>query len=176
MANLLNPLVSDQDVMSEFFNTSVDNMRTVKYQTADSTVNNSITFLESSDLVIPVAAGASYIFESCLFYDTSSTADIIIGISTTVVNAALIAPWSAGATLASTANSLNQQGTGVPTTLLQIVCGGFASGTVMSIRPVGWMKIDTASGEISISHTQNVATAVNTILKQGSWISLARVG
>ena len=80
MANLLNPLLLAQDVTAEFFNDSIDNMRSVAYQTADVTVNNTATvFTASPDLTLPIESGASYIFESCLFFDTSAAADIANG-------------------------------------------------------------------------------------------------
>lgn len=176
MANLLVPMTSDQDLAAEFFNDSIDNTRMVAYQTADQTVNNTTTYLESTDLVIPVTADASYILESCFFYDTNSTADIKIRIRCpTVTGISLVAPWSSGTAITGVTNNINQQGSGPPVTDFEMPCGGVSAGTVLSIRPAGWIEIFTGSGNITVAFAQNTANVSNTILKQGSWLALSRV-
>lgn len=178
MANLLMPMVQNQDFRAEFFNTSIDNMRSVAYQTADvSIVNDAITFIESTDLVIPdLVANAEYIFESCLFYDTNATADIVLNIKLPFVGAAMIAPWYSGTAITGAVNNINQQGLDATTfRVVQFIAGGVAAGTIMSVRPAGWLRMSTSSGPLSIEFGQNVASTTSTILKQGSWIAITRV-
>lgn len=178
MANLLVPMVPNQDLRAEFFNDSIDNMRSTAYQTADvSITNDAINFKASADLVIPnLVGGAEYIFESCLFYDTNSTADILINIKLPFIGLAMIAPWYSGSAITGSTNNINQQGQGASTaTVVQFVAGGIAAGTVMCVRPVGWIRMSTSSGPLSIEFGQNAASTTGTILKQGSWIAITRV-
>jgi hypothetical protein len=173
MSNLLVPMAGQQDLTAAFFNTSIDNMRSVAYQTADVSVNNTVVRQDSTDLTLPALGTAEYIFESCIFYDTNSTANAVIQLNFPFVDT-YIAGWLSFTSVAT--NPIYQQaipGVGIQT--LSLVAGGVASGTVMSIRPTGWIRCYGASGNIFISFTQNTATAVNTTLKQGSWIALTRV-
>lgn len=178
MANLLVPMLPNQNLRAEFFNTSIDNMRSVAYQTSDISVTNSATtFQLATDLIIPdLVAGGEYIFESCLFYDTPAAADINIRLRLPFIGAIAIAPWSSGTAITSATNNINQQaitdsGTG---DTIELICGGVAAGTIMSIRPTGWFRMSTSSGSLAIDFMQNVASATSTILKQGSWIALTR--
>jgi hypothetical protein len=175
MTNLLTPMAPNQDVTAAFVNTCIDNMRTAVYQTADVTVNNTATYQDSADLVLPLDFLASYVVESCLFYDTNATADIKIRFNFPIINAAsLIAPWSSGTAITGTSNSINQNGVHNSFTF-EFVCGGVSAGTVMSIRPVGYIETGTSSVPFTVGFAQNTATAVSTILKQGSWIAVSRV-
>lgn len=176
MANLLAPAIDFQQLQATFFNGSIDRMRSTAYQTIDLTVNDTTTYTDSTDLSIPIDPNSDYIFESCLLYDTSATADAKLKINFPFANPALIAPWSSGTAITTATNSLNQQGVDAPAFLtIEFACGGVASGTIMSIRPAGWFHNDSVTGPLFISITQNTATAVNTILKQGSWIAITRV-
>lgn len=179
MANLLVPMVANQDVRAGFFNSSIDNMRSVAYQTSDVSVTNSATtFQLATDLIIPaLVANAEYIFESCLFYDTPAAADINIRIRLPFIGAICIANWGSGTTITGATNNIDQSaitssGTG---STIEFIYGGVAAGTVMCVRPAGWIRMSTASGDLAIDFVQNVASATSTILKQGSWIALTRV-
>lgn len=178
MANLLIPMVPNQDFRSEFFNTTIDNMHSVAYQTSDISVTSQATsFQLATDLILPdLVADAEYIFESCLFYDTSATADINIRIRLPFIGAILIAPWSSGTAITTATNNINQQGQGsTSSSTVEMIAGGVAAGTVMSIRPTGWIRMFTSSGDLAIDFMQSVSSATSTILKQGSWIALTRV-
>lgn len=169
------PLLAGAELTATFFNDSIDNCRSVKYQTADQTRTSSTTYLDSTSLVMPVVANGVYQFDSCLFYDTSATADVKIRMTLPAGSAALVAPWSSGTGISGTANSINQQGAAPVSNVLEWVAGGVATNTVMSIRPVGWINIGGTAGNLVIGHAQNTSSAVNTVLKQGSWIAVSRV-
>lgn len=175
MANLLNPLLAGQDLTATFFNNSIDNARSMKYQVTDITRNNTTTYLDSTDLVMPVLANVAYTFESCFFYDSSTTADVKVRLTLPAGSAALVAPWSAAVANTTAVNAINQQGAAPVSNVLEWPANGAGTGTVMSIRPVGWLNISTTAGNLVIGFAQNTASAVNTLLKQGSWFAISRV-
>ena len=182
MANLLVPMVQNQDVRAEFFNSSIDNMRSVAYQTADVSVTNTASvFALGTDLIIPdLVANAEYIFESCLFYDTTAAADIKIRLRLPFIGRILIAPWYSGTAITGVSNNIDQTGYDensavAGTAVLEIHAGGVSAGTIMCIRPTGWIRMSTSEGDLAIDHVQDTPTAVQTFLKQGSWIALTRV-
>ena len=175
MANLLNPALAGQNFTAQFFNDSIDNARSMKYQKTDLTRNNTTTYLDSTDLVLPVLANAAYTFESCMFYDSSTTADVKIRLTLPASSAALVAPWSASTANTTTANAINQQGAAPVSNVLEWTANGVGTGTIMSIRPVGWINIAGTAGNLVIGFAQNTASAVNTLLKTGSWFAVTRV-
>lgn len=181
MANLRVPM-ANQDVTSDFFNASIDEMYSVAFQAADnSTTNNATPDAEvfSPDLTLPMASQGKYIFQSCLFYDTSATADIGLLIVTPFLAAGYLAPWSSGTAITGATNNIDQSAIDTLTTsgiAFFFTAGGVASGTVMSIRPYGYFANSTSSGYLRIGHRQGTAAAVNTTIKQGSWVALSRIG
>lgn len=182
MANLRVPLASIQDFTSEFFNTSIDDMWSVAFQASDNSTVSNVgvgTEVYSPDLTLPMASAGIYIFQSCFFYDTSAAADISIIIKTPFVSAGYVAPWSSGTAITGATNNIDQSATNTLATsglAYFFSCGGVGSGTVMSIRPYGYFEQDTSSGFMQIAHQQVTTSTAQTILKQGSWIALSRVG
>jgi hypothetical protein len=182
VANLRVPLASQQDLTSEFFNTSIDDMWSVAFQASDNSTTSNVAIggeVYSTDLTLPMASSGIYIFQSCLFYDTPAAADISIKISTPFVNAGYVSPWSSGTAITGVTNNIDQSATDTLATsglAYFFSCGGVASGTVMSIRPYGYFAQSTSSGYMRIAHQQVTTSTSQTILKQGSWIALSRVG
>lgn len=170
-----NPMLAGQDLTSTFFNASIDNARSMKYQKTDITRNNTTTYLDSTDLVMPVVANGAYTFEGCFFYDSSTTADAKIRLTLPASSAALIAPWSAPVANTTTANALNQQGAAPVANVIEWPANGAGTGTIMNIRPAGWINIAGTAGNLVIGFAQNTASAVNSLLKTGSWIIVSRV-
>lgn len=171
----LNPLLAGQDLTSTFFNASIDNARSMKYQKTDITRNNTTTYLDSTDLVLPVLANAAYTFEACFFYDTSAAADAKIRLTLPASAAALIAPWSSGTGITTSTNPLNQQGAAPVANVVEWIAGGVATGTIVTIRPAGWINIASTAGNLTIGFAQNTASAVNSLLKTGSFFIVSRV-
>lgn len=175
MANLPYPLPANVNLTAPFFRQSVDFMRTVAYQTADHVINNlsSVTTpTQSLDLLLPVDEEGEYAFEACLLYDTSAAADIIFTINMPPMFVVYVSPWSNNTGITTVTNNVEQAVVSNTNGAQQFACGGVASGTVMCVRPAGYFKLDTGAGFINVQFTQATATAVNTILKQGSWIAL----
>src|SRR5689334_20333797 len=141
MANLRVPMVSNQDITSEFLNTSIDEMYSVAFQAADnSTTNNATPDAEvfSPDLTLPMASQGKFIFQSCLFYDTSATADIGFLIVTPFLAAGYLAPWLSGTAITGSTNNIDQSAINTLSTsgiAFFFTAGGVSSGTVMCIRP-----------------------------------------
>lgn len=175
MANLLNPLLAGAGLTATFFNNSIDNARSMKYQKTDLTQNNTTTYLDSTDLVLPVLANAAYTFEACMFFDSSTTADVKIRLTLPASATALIAPWSSGTSAAVGGNAINQQGAAPVSNVVEWIAGGVGSGTVQSLRPIGWINISGTAGNLVIGFAQNTASAVNTLLKTGSFFAVTRV-
>jgi hypothetical protein len=175
MTNLLTPLVNNQDLSAEFVNTTIDNMRSVKFLVADLPVNNTALLTTAAELALPVVANGKYVLNSCIFYDTSATADFKVAVFYPS-GPAWITFWSSGTGITGASNSLDQSvQVGTNGDALAASCGGVAAGTVLAVRPAGYLEIGTASGLVSIGYAQVTPTATNSYLKQGSWISLTRV-
>jgi hypothetical protein len=177
MPNLLNPLLAGQDLTSTFFNATIDNARSLKYQTTNIVRNNTTTFLDSTDLVIALVANGVYQFDSCFFYDSSTTADIKVRLTFPTGTAALIAPWgSTNVANTGTTNSMDQQGSVPASDVITWSFNGANVGTTMAVRPAGWINVSTTAANLVVGFTQNTANATNTTLSKGSWIALTRVG
>jgi hypothetical protein len=176
VTNLVVPFLAGQDATPTTFNAAIDNALSTKYQTADTIRNATTTYLDSTDLVLPLLANAAYTFDSCLFYDSSTTADVKIRLSLPAGSAALIVPWASTATANTTStNAINQQASVPASNIIEFAMPGIGSGSIMSARPSGWINVSTTAGNLVIGHTQNTSSAVNTLLKKGSWITLTRV-
>jgi hypothetical protein len=176
MPNLLNPMLAGQDLTATFFNATIDNARSMKYQTADGTRNNTTTYLDSTDLTIALVANAAYTFDSCFFYDSSTGADVKIRLSLPVSTVALVASWGSTNLANTTAtNTITQQGIGATSNIVEFSFSGAGSGTVMSARPSGWISVAGTAGNLVVGHAQNTPAVVNTLLKQGSWFAISRV-
>lgn len=176
MTNLLNPLLAGADFTNDFFNDSIDNARSIKYQFSDGVRNNTTTYLDSTDLTAALVASGVYVFDSCFFYDSSTTADIKIRLSLPASSGALIAAWGSTNTANTTStNTINQQGIGPTSSIVEFTFSGAGSGTIMSARPSGFISVAGTAGNIVVGHAQNTASAVNTLLKAGSYFTLGRV-
>lgn len=176
MVNLIVPALAGQNLTPTFFNTTIDNALSAKYQTVDTARNATTTYLDSTDLVIPLLANAAYTLDCCIFYDTSTAADMKLRFSFPASTAALIVPWASTNVANTTAtNTINQQASVPASNIIEFTLSGVASGTIMSARPSGWINVSTTPGNLVVGHAQNTSTAVNTLLKSGSWITLTRV-
>jgi hypothetical protein len=168
------PILVGEDITVAYLTQRLDETAKNKYQSVDLTVNNSVVISNSVDLVIPMLASASYIFESCLFYDTASGPDIAISIAYPVNATGLIYNGGSGTAITTAVNPINQQATSLSGTSLVTNYGGVAAGTIMTVWPSGGITT-TGAGNLTIGFAQVVATAANTLLKKWSWIRLSRV-
>lgn len=163
-----------EDITVDYLTKKLDWTIQAQRQTVDLTVNNTATISDSADLVIPVVAGASYAFDSCLMYDTASGPDIAIRISYPSGTTGLIYNGGSGTAITTAANAINQQAVSLSGTSMTTNYGGVAAATILAVVPSGGISVTTA-GNLTIGFAQVVATAANTLLKKWSWIRLSRV-
>lgn len=163
-------VAAGQKIRASDYNADQDRIRKL-YQKADQTRNNSTAFLASPDLVFPVTAGVFYAFDSLIMYDTDATADF---------KHEWLLPAGSGISIATWTSTIT--GTAVDSVVAHDVLtgfsfasGGVALGTVMSCCPRGIIAVGGTSGTLTIRFAQNVATAINTKLKLGSWVELTKV-
>lgn len=168
------PILVGEDITVAYLTQKLDDTARNKYQTADLTVNNTVTISDSADLVIPVTAGFSYAFESCLMYDTASGPDIAIRISYPASTTGLIYNGGSGTAITTASNTINQQATSLSGTSITNNYGGVAAATIMTVLPSGGITV-VVSGNLTIGFAQVTATVANTLLKKWSWIRLSRV-
>src|SRR5690348_13369767 len=162
-----NPLLAGQDLTSTFFNASIDNARSMRYQKTDITRNNTTTYLDSTDLVLPVLANGAYTFEACFFIDSTTTADAKVRLTLPASSAALISKWGQDVGVTGTTNAVNQQGAAPVANVVEWTIGGAGTGTIVNFRPAGWINISGTAGNLVIGFAQNTASAVNSLFKTG---------
>jgi hypothetical protein len=169
------PFVSGQDTLSADFNAALDAVRVAKYQTVDLTRNNTVAFLDSSDLVIPLLANAVYVMESSIIYDSNTTADVQLRFALSAGSALLrIAPWGALNTATTATNAIAQQATDAASTYT-VTLGGAGTGTMITARPTGIVTTAAVPANLVVGFAQAVANVSNTLLKQYSWLAVTRV-
>lgn len=166
---MLIPITAGSDATAAQIDAAFDVTR-VLYQVSDQQVNNSTALISSSNLVFPVAASASYLFEGHIFCDTNTTADFKNSISIPS-GTGLISPWGSDTSAASVSASIEHDGF----TALTWATGGVGSGTIMSSKPTGILTIGTSAGNVVFQFAQQTANVSNTILKAGSFIRLTKV-
>jgi hypothetical protein len=169
------PVFVGQKITSTLENNNLDWVAQTVYQSVDLTRNNTTTFLDSFDLVVPVLASASYTFESNLMYDTAAAADVVMRISYPLSTTGLISNGGSGTGITTATNAINQQATSLSSTQITLTYGGVGTGTVLSVCPSGGFTVFTTGGFLTIGFAQSTANASNSLLKKWSWIRLSRV-
>lgn len=174
MTNLLTPLASNQDLTAAFFNTTIDNMRSVKFLTADLTANNTALGVYTPELALHAEILAKYVFNSCLFYDSTSATDFKITFA--VPSGTILASfWNSGTGITTGTNSLDMSAQSVSDAVGKSI-GAVAQGTILCVRLAGYIETSTISGDCSIGYAQDTPAPTNSYLRQGSWLSMTRVG
>lgn len=141
------------------------------YTPTDQTVNNTVTLVNSTNLVLSLAASASYIFDTLIMIDTNATADFQYNFA--LPSGAFIRQsfWASN-------NADTTTNAGIyhfAADLAASIIGGVATGTYMSGRPTGIIITGVTAGNCQFQFAQNTANASNTVLKGGSWLHLRRV-
>jgi hypothetical protein len=146
----------------------------VDVMTADVTVNNSTTFVDSG-LAIDVVASATYEFFAWLRYTGGNTPDIKISPSSpsgTTGNWSLIGNGKDVGPATDTGVGATFNAADIGTSL---TVAGDATGTLsLSCLAIGSFTTTTA-GTFKLRVAQRTATASNTILKSGSYLKLNRL-
>jgi hypothetical protein len=170
------PYTAGQKLTAALLNAGLDNVQRTSYLTSDSApVNNSTAFLTSS-LQLSVVANASYLFDTYLVFDTTTVADFKIRLTTPTGTVTLTSSWGGLTTISTTDSTIvHDANILAPTTTIWVYGGWAGSGSLNSAIPHGAILVGANSGTLSVDYAQNTATAVNSVLKAGSWFRLTRV-
>ena len=146
-------------------------LRAVKGSTQ--TVNNSVTTVDDTELIVTLEAGATYEFQGYLRYESSTTADLRVGLT---VPLNTTANWTAQG--GSTGVASNGIGTGwwqdrdqMQTALL----GGAGTGVTMAAQLVGTIATGDTAGDLKIRWAQSTAEASDTKLMTNSRLKVTRI-
>jgi hypothetical protein len=168
---ITNPLTIGEIATSARLNALFDTSRTV-YQTADqASVSPDATsvIVLSSYLILPVTANSVYAFEAAIFYDTPAAADFYLGINLPVGSTKHISWWAQAQADSATNSPI------VHSEVATAGAGGVASGTIMSMRPIGSIFTAGTAGNMQAEFAQSTGSTTNTYLKAGSWVRLTKV-
>lgn len=157
----LNAIVTDADEV----------LNVVK--TANQTVNNSAVLVDDSELFIPVAALTTYVFTAMVLFTSGTTPDIKYGFT---FPALATCQWGS-VRLVSSASPTGDADFGSyssATSGTSVVAaagtGGDQIATVM-----GTLVVGATSGTLRLQWAQNTATASNTVVYLGSYLTANRV-
>lgn len=139
------------------------------------TVTNSTTYTADTDLTIPLAAGATYMFDGAISYATLAAAGINMRWSYSGTYSTGIYTHRAlngsSATTTDTASIRAGQaniGTG------QALAGGNGSGNFLIAEPLGTI-ITVTAGNLFFEWAQNAVNATGTQVGPGSWVRAWRI-
>lgn len=149
--------------------------RTVDGSAGSGQVNNSTALVNDPLLVVAVDTGATYQWESLIFYDSSTTADIKFAFTTPTFSAMR---WM-GIGLATTAGGAEGDVRigGAFTSGASQPFGGIgvgSGGTVVIVKIEGFITT-TAAGNIQLQFAQQTLDATNTTIRNGSYLRAWRI-
>lgn len=135
-------------------------------------VNNSTALVSDPSLVGSLDTGATYMWRSVIFYDSSTTADIKFTFTTPTFSSMR---WS-GVALATTVTTFEgdvkmatQSVSGSATSY-----GGVGVGTVVACTIEGFI-VTTAAGNLQFQFAQNTLDATQTTIRTGSYLRAWRI-
>lgn len=164
------PFVSGSKFLMSSLNAAFDVDRTC-FMTGDQSVISNIVLTNVAQLVLPVVASAQYALDSLIIYDTNATANMQLKFALPAGSVDRTAIWVSGTgALTADATIFHQAADSITWTV-----GGVAAGTYMTARPGGVIYISSTSGNMQVQFAQSTSTAVNTLIKGGSWVRLRRV-
>lgn len=173
------PAVALSPLPANTLNSLVDNTRVVYYQTVIQTESiGKLTY--SSDLVLPVTAGAVYTFESCLIYEATTAAAFAVQF---IIPGGTfrLAALGAATTATTTTNAIQEH---VFDTLIEsarLAYGGGGAGVMMMANPAGLFRTlngSSGTGFFVIQFAKNTTDPGDTstaVLHRDSWIALSRL-
>lgn len=147
--------------------------------TSDVTVISTTTQVNATGLSVALEANATYALEGWVYYESTSAADIKFGVTGPAGYAAVISwkgPPVSGAPFAGTSPRINyvDQGAFAPG---NYTLGGDTefAGVWVASEPKGFITTGSTAGTFQVIFAQATSTAVNTKVKVGSWIRVARM-
>lgn len=171
------PLVNfaaGQRIAAADLNTAFDWTR-YKYQTADETVNNTVTLASSSYLVAAVEANSGYIWRSEIIYTAATAADFKFNLDMPTGASARYVKWSAPTAVAAAATTLEIDGADMAGTSFTISAGALGVGTLMSMRAQCVLGTSGTAGNITVKFAQVTANASVCTLRAQSWFQITKV-
>lgn len=167
-------LASIASLQSQIDSLSVPSVFAVAVKTA-ATTRTTATLTNSTDLVLPLAASTTYLFEALLITDGATADDVKIAF--TVPSGATIT-WTgtglilAGASQTSTSMNIST----VTASGTSASYGTLGIGTPTTIRVRGVIVTSAAAGSLTLQTAQNVADAANpTSIYAGSYLVTQKV-
>jgi hypothetical protein len=142
----------------------------------DVTVNNTTTFTDATGLSTAVLASATYRWDTWLMYTGTATPDLKITPSSP---SGTTGYWNLTGYGRDVSGAID---TGGGATFMvadigtSLTVGGDSGGTArIACRAAGFFTTSTTAGTFKLRVAQRTATAVNTVLKAGSWLDVVRV-
>lgn len=140
--------------------------------TADQTVNNSATLVNTA-LALPTVAAGVYELEAYLVWNATATGKIKFKFNHPSGSTAL--DWVANGP-GSSASSASAVIDRTPRTIGSAPTLGGPDASNVSANPKGLLTVGTAGGNLTVQFAQATAEASDCILRAGSWLKLTRIG
>ena len=146
------------------------------FKTAEAQVtNNSTVLISDTHLVLPMQANAWYTIEGMLVWESGTTGDFKVGF--TVPAGAFLQRWALGSIDTTATTLIGVTNVGISSSAGSTLArGGVAVGTMQTGWLSGIVQTAATAGNLQLQWAQNAAEAVNTRMKQYSWMKLTRVG
>lgn len=161
--------------ISLFNGSTWSSRESVAIKPTNETRNNNTTLSNDADLVLNVTAGATYILDSQIIYDSGTTPDIKFAWAVDPVSSTLSWTTNALGASASGVNGSLTVGVGVAGDAGVIVAGGVGAGTLVVAAAKGILVGGIVDGAINLRWGQNTADVSNTIVHANSWMRLTRI-
>jgi hypothetical protein len=142
----------------------------------DVTVNNTTTFTDATGLSVAVLASATYRWDAWLMYTSTAAPDFKITPSSPTGTTGY---WNL-AGYGRDVSPVIDTGAGAQFMVADIgtalTVAGDSGGTArIACRAAGFFTTSTPAGTFKLRMAQRTATAVNTVIKAGSWLDVVRV-
>lgn len=146
-------------------------------RTADGTpgsgaVNNNTVLQNEPVLLGSVDTGATYMWESGIFYDSSTTADIKFAFTTPTFSAMRWSITGLATNAAANEADVRIQTANASGTSIQV--GGIGVGTIIFAKIEGYI-VTTAAGTLQLQFAQQNLDATQTTIRNGSYLRAWRV-
>lgn len=151
-------------------------LSSTKIMSGDVTVNNSTSFTDATGLSVSVVASATYRWDAWLMYTGTSTPDFKISPSSPTGTTGYWNLTGYGRDISGVIDTGGGATFMVADIGTSLTVGGDSAGTArIACRAAGYFTTSTTSGTFKLRVAQRTATAVNTVLKTGSWLDVVRV-
>lgn len=146
--------------------------RTTDGVVGNGAVNNSTALVSDTSLAGSLDTGATYLWESLIFYDSSTTADIKFAFTTPTFSAMRWSLVGLATTAAGAEGDMRAATVNVSGTSAQV--GGIGVGTIITAKIEGYI-VTTAAGTLQFQFAQQNLDATQTTIRTGSYLRAWRV-